>query len=227
MKIVLSCVFLLALAPATNLVVKAADFPDFEVRDDACTSNDLCGTCEGPCSNDSECEEGLKCLVESSYEFSGCMGTATDGVGYCWDHSVLMSTLPQANDGDKMFGTNRICTGPGGLCMECEGDCDSSEDCGEGLECMSRNLGEPVPGCYGEAQIDVDYCYVPDPENPIEPAADTVFEKVNGSDVEFGDCTGANSCGLCEGDCDRNRECEDGLVCYHRNEGAGKFQNKI
>jgi hypothetical protein len=36
---------------------------------------------------------------------------------------------------------------PGVLLEHCEGDCDSDNDCGQGLICLQRYGGEDVPGC--------------------------------------------------------------------------------
>ena len=51
------------------------------------------------------------------------------------------------------------------LCGECEGDCDSDDDCEEGLQCFDRSGFEDVPGCSGEGgSLDVrskDICFKP------------------------------------------------------------------
>ena len=42
----------------------------------------------------------------------------------------------------------------------CEGDCDSNDDCDEGLLCFERDEeGDLPPGCSGTATGDWDYCY--------------------------------------------------------------------
>lgn len=43
---------------------------------------------------------------------------------------------------------------------ECQGDCDSDVDCGEGLFCYQRTAGDatPVPGCSGADLSDTDFC---------------------------------------------------------------------
>lgn len=46
-----------------------------------------------------------------------------------------------------------------GSCEECEGDCDSDDDCDGTLECFHRNYFEPVPGCNGAGEFGGDYCY--------------------------------------------------------------------
>lgn len=55
---------------------------------------------------------------------------------------------------------------------ECQGDCDSDNDCSEGLFCYHRDGNEPVPGCLGGENDTsrTDYCTaivpVPAPVNP-------------------------------------------------------------
>ena len=41
--------------------------------------------------------------------------------------------------------------------QRCEGDCDSDDECGDGLFCMDNNNYESVPGCTG-SQNKWDYC---------------------------------------------------------------------
>lgn len=72
-------------------------------------------------------------------------------------------------------------------------------DCQDRLVCFQRNSFESVPGC-SCAESDesmTDYCvYPPDPE---------VIE------------TNDFPLGLCEGECDTDFDCRDGLLCFQRN----------
>jgi hypothetical protein len=46
------------------------------------------GTCKGNCRSDSDCEEGLVCLVRSGIEeVVGCRGVGEAGFSYCYDPS--------------------------------------------------------------------------------------------------------------------------------------------
>eukprot|EP00980_Cylindrotheca_fusiformis_P010459 scaffold2322_cov135-Cylindrotheca_fusiformis.AAC.18 len=80
----------------------------------------------------------------------------------------------------------------------CQGDCDTSSDCEEGLECFQRSEGQHVPGCVGGLQDDskTDYC--------TKIQKPTVVES-----SEF-------PLGLCQGDCDSNTDCDEGLACFQR-----------
>ncbi|KAL3927051.1 MAG: hypothetical protein SGBAC_013240, partial [Bacillariaceae sp.] len=83
----------------------------------------------------------------------------------------------------------------------CMGDCDEDSDCGPGLKCFQRIQNTPVPGCSGglEDKSNSDYCI------PIEQPPVVVIETTS-------------PLGLCEGDCDSNDDCGNGLVCYQRSE---------
>mmetsp|Transcript_19252 Transcript_19252/g.31906 ORF Transcript_19252/g.31906 Transcript_19252/m.31906 type:complete len:237 (-) Transcript_19252:319-1029(-) len=64
-------------------------------------------------------------------------------------------------DGEVEFGEVGKCTGPGGVCEQCQGDCDNAGECSEGLVCYQRSANEEVPFCYGVALEDRDYCSLP------------------------------------------------------------------
>jgi hypothetical protein len=49
-------------------------------------------------------------------------------------------------------------------CGQCQGDCDSDDDCEQGLQCFQRSSSEKVPGCDAGGNGDVahyDYCHIP------------------------------------------------------------------
>jgi len=90
-------------------------------------------------------------------------------------------------------------------CGMCEGDCDSDNDCGTGLKCHQRSGYAQVPGCRKGGSGDVrnyDFCY--NPKN--------INNKGNSG------CTGSRKCMACEGDCDRDSDCFNGLKCKQRSQ---------
>lgn len=117
---------------------------------------------------------------------------------------------------------------------ECAGDCDVDEDCGPGMYCYQRNSAyESVPGCLGgDADPSLtDYCtYAPLPaENsgaapsptknptlapvaaaPTGPAATLPNITIVGWSPQV-------KLNECEGDCDDDADCADGLTCFQRN----------
>ncbi|CAB9510281.1 expressed unknown protein [Seminavis robusta] len=140
---------------------------------------------------------------------------------------------------------------------ECQGDCDSDDDCKGNLKCFERGPGDPVPGCEGgeEAMSRTDYCVSPSAntgsggsdgasqrysssaqyEINIKPASEqseslgqnvqqqsSTQSQAQNDLVGFG-ATPPNGKVLaeCEGDCDNDQDCDDGLVCFQR--GPGNF----
>eukprot|EP00980_Cylindrotheca_fusiformis_P016491 scaffold4914_cov108-Cylindrotheca_fusiformis.AAC.3 len=93
--------------------------------------------------------------------------------------------------------------------VECQGDCDDDTDCGFGLICFERDLGQQsVPGCLGNADSfgdgTDDFCIKPLTDNTLVIVGDEGFPL----DVY--------PLGLCEGDCDDDADCQDGLICDQR-----------
>ena len=78
-------------------------------------------------------------------------------------------------------------------CSENEGDCDSNEECQDGLACGSKNCHVSL----GFAN-DTDCCYMP-------ALGDEHF------------CTPINTCGDNEGDCDSSDECRNNYFCGSNN----------
>ena len=50
----------------------------------------------------------------------------------------------------------------------CEGDCDSDDQCADGLSCYFRNNYHIIPGCGGGGKEDYDYCYDPHGDRVVE-----------------------------------------------------------
>ena len=74
-------------------------------------------------------------------------------------------------------------------CGEDEGDCDSHNECQDGLVCGSNN-------CLASLGFDLE--------------VDCCYDAIVGDD-DF--CTTNNPCGVDEGDCDSNNECKTNLIC--------------
>jgi len=85
----------------------------------------------------------------------------------------------------------------------CIGECDSDDQCREGLKCFQRSGFTPVPGCSGQGKKDWDYCYDP-----------------SGSAVLSGGNDGrAKNLKACTGECDSDAQCAPGLKCFQRDNG--------
>lgn len=75
---------------------------------------------------------------------------------------------------------------------------------------MHRNGGESVPGCTGNDDTNTDYCFLRPPD---------YLWKVgnNGAPAD------AFPLGACDGDCDNDSECAEGLVCMMRSNGEAVY----
>ena len=102
-----------------------------------------------------------------------------------WDGSSYIAT----NDVNiKCANEDDFCTSEN-PCVTDQGDCDTHDECQEGLSCGSNNCPDSL-GFHSE----FDCCYIP-----------TV------GDQHF--CTTSNPCAVDEGDCDFNNECQANLFC--------------
>lgn len=98
-------------------------------------------------------------------------------------------------------------------CGLCEGECKCDDECEGSLRCAQRWMYEhDVPGCewhphphfYESKDSSTNFCFEP--------------ELDNGKTISYiGECgTEAYRCGRCQGDCETDHDCKDGLVCFHR-----------
>eukprot|EP00984_Skeletonema_dohrnii_P001331 scaffold413_cov76-Skeletonema_dohrnii-CCMP3373.AAC.2 len=111
---------------------------------------------------------------------------------------------------------------------ECEGDCDSDHDCKDGLICFERHgTTEPVPGCLGgeDESKGTDYCSRKDAEivtaqpttavPSISPQPTSTYPRLKYVGDEWKPRS-VFPLSECEGDCDSDHDCKDGLICFHR-----------
>ncbi|KAL7542499.1 hypothetical protein ACHAXR_011825, partial [Thalassiosira sp. AJA248-18] len=164
---------------------------------------------------------GLRCFQRSGTEaIPGCSGeTSYSGTDFCYER-------PSPNHLWKM-GNNWVPAQNFPLKV-CEGDCDNDGDCdfaNTGLKCFARSGHEAVPGCIGEGTQGAgrgdDICYVPPAptphptRSPLPPTLDIArpLEDIGNNMLP------AHMFPLdaCQGDCDHDGECQDGLVCFKRN----------
>ncbi|KAL3916149.1 MAG: hypothetical protein SGILL_005311 [Bacillariaceae sp.] len=116
----------------------------------------------------------------------------------------------------------------------CQGDCDFSEDCAPGLICHRREANEEVPGCIGGEDLDggSDFCifdafgegYFPPTDvpsgAPTSTPKPTIAQLPPKQLVDHGGTPPVDKFPLqrCQGDCDTDDDCMDGLICFQRNE---------
>mmetsp|Transcript_23666 Transcript_23666/g.35029 ORF Transcript_23666/g.35029 Transcript_23666/m.35029 type:complete len:613 (-) Transcript_23666:111-1949(-) len=128
----------------------------------------------------------------------------------------------------------RDCTS-GDPCGRCEGDCDSDSQCEGTLVCFQKDKGEEnvdaVGGCLGDDQSRTDWCTLPvfvgrDDEVPAPTPQTTPMppsSSSSGNEIPLvkpvRECSKENKCKRCEGDCDKDEQCEGSLICFQRDKG--------
>jgi len=94
---------------------------------------------------------------------------------------------------------------------QCEGDCDTSDDCQPGLYCYQKDTSDDVPpGCTAGGEGDrtkADYCV-----KPSHAPGELVHYGKSGENKPNGQL----KLGECEGDCDKDVDCQPGLYCYQK-----------
>lgn len=159
----------------------------------------------------------------------------------CPEGDVAISEASPDTDILSGWGSTPLshsCSSDGsGSCGLCQGDCGSDVDCNEGLLCYSRGQGEmtAVPGCVSGGEGDLpgmDYCYSPFPPATTTVATTTATmvatttmnamdESYVTGELDFArECTESEPCGACEGDCDDDMQCANGLKCFSRVKGS-------
>merc|ERR1711934_1082483 len=86
----------------------------------------------------------------------------------------------------------------------CTGECDSDSQCVYGLKCFQRQHGEPIPGCSGKGGgPHWDYCYDPSRKGLLSGTNDPKAKNLS----------------ACNGECDADSQCIQGLKCFQRQHG--------
>jgi hypothetical protein len=89
----------------------------------------------------------------------------------------------------------------------CEGVCGNDYDCDLGLVCLKRSsltVTLAVPGCKGTPESGTGYCVVPQDDQVVLMGDDDLLH------AEF------FPPGECQGDCDDDSDCQEGLKCFQR-----------
>mmetsp|Transcript_18412 Transcript_18412/g.45827 ORF Transcript_18412/g.45827 Transcript_18412/m.45827 type:complete len:2629 (-) Transcript_18412:138-8024(-) len=146
--------------------------------------------CQGDCDSDDDCESFLKCFQRNSFEqVPGCSGKGTSGWDYCYVPSASVSAYHAVHVEFKLnLG-------------QCEGSCMSDLNCVQGLKCWQVGAGalQYVPGCSGIGMVGWGFCY-----NPLDALQ---IDNSPGAD-------GKKKLQECQGDCDSDSDCDDGLECF-------------
>jgi len=149
----------------------------------ACTNHTQCQAGQGDCDHDQNCQGDLICGINNC-KASGanetadcCKVAACDGSNTAWS-----------------------CCSPTDKCGHGQGDCDTHDDCEDGMFCGKNNCNE----FSSEATDGADCCFEP---------------VCNGHSLAFNCCGPDKKCAEGFGDCDADEDCADGLVCGFNNCG--------
>jgi len=127
------------------------------------------GVCQGDCDDDSDCLPGLYCFQRTNpFDDRAPDCTGGDSLGLSFDVCVYNTSsglpLPTYPTVDY-FGAIEYVGNDGtwyssyplGVCL---GDCDTDDDCEDGLLCHHRTANNFVPGCTGgeEESSSADFC---------------------------------------------------------------------
>eukprot|EP00980_Cylindrotheca_fusiformis_P029366 scaffold23455_cov173-Cylindrotheca_fusiformis.AAC.1 len=181
------------------------------------------GLCEGDCDNDADCQSGLKCFQRNAGDsVPGCSGGSSDRsrTDYCIPEKNRQRTR-SPTPAPVSISTTRprlkvTQSFPLGLC---EGDCDRDADCQRGMRCFQRDAGDSVPGCSGGSsdRSRTDYCIRQNNSQPTRrPTPAPVPTSTTRPQLKV---TQSFPLGLCEGDCDRDADCQSGMRCFQRDAG--------
>ena len=142
-----------------------------------CTTTNTCALNEGDCDASNECNIGLVCGMDNC-NYDTFLGFST-----------LLDCCYNASIGDYQFCSSGI------PCGINEGDCDSNNECQNGLACGNDNCNyDPSLGF----PSDLDCCYHPTLGDPDW-------------------CTISSPCAVDEGGCSSNDECGTDLFCDSTN----------
>jgi len=182
--------------------------------------------CQGDCDDDDDCiGANTRCFQRGGdaplLGVPGCTGEGTAGVDYCFNaNGYLWEVVYSDNAGDAIvpYADKDHSLATTGM-LACQGDCDDDDDCSGNLRCFDRydsdnTQDDPVPGCASpypgvEGISGMDYCY--------DPTGLLVYVYENGE--MFANKDQGKKLGNCQGDCDDNDDCAEGLVCGQRMTG--------
>jgi len=164
-----------------------------------------CNRCEGNCNRDEDCAHGLMCYTRDDASLvPGCDGTGITGWDYCTVPKLQLVRSRQPVQGERLEA--------------CQGHCNSDDECGAGLKCFHRiNSYDPVPGCQGmggSMQVDSGLYHGHVIHYAIDYCVDSFT--IDSSAGKDGQVDGGAKLRMCQGDCDKDSDCEYGLHCFKR-----------
>jgi len=128
--------------------------------------------CEGHCQSDADCAQDLKCFFtnEGVDSVTGCSGQMEAERNYCYlPGHIFLIIAGEDQEPESAYPLR-----------QCEGNCQSDEDCAQGLVCFMRDEFEDVIGCYGDGEQGANYCIA---ANETSVVNETVIESISLDDL--------------------------------------------
>jgi len=129
--------------------------------------------CKGNCQSDADCAQDLKCFFtnEGVDTVTGCNGQTEAGRNYCYlPGHIFLIIAGEDQEPESAYPLR-----------QCEGNCQSDEDCAQGLVCFMRDEFEDVIGCYGDGEQGANYCIAANETTIVN--NETVIESISLDDL--------------------------------------------
>ncbi|REK06146.1 MAG: hypothetical protein DWQ36_14725 [Acidobacteria bacterium] len=151
---------------------------------DFCRDCGPCGIGQGDCDGDAECQAGLICAIDV-------------GANYGFPSTYDFCESPGGGGGCNLSNGDVDFCRDCGPCGIGQGDCDGDAECQAGLIC--RN------------DVGTNYGFPPLYDVCESPGGGGGGCNLSNGDVDF--CRDCGPCGIGQGDCDGDAECQAGLIC--------------
>ena len=156
--------------------------------------------CEGDCDRDSDCEGDLICFFSSIVEtVPGCVGLTEKGVDYCY--TPLPTNEPTTQP------TQIPTQSPTAIPTTIPTQSPTGSPVITAYPTSSTQNPTDSPTIHPTSVPTVSPTYVP----TIAPTFPALTEAGNNNSP-----ASAYPLGICEGDCDSDADCQEGLICYQR-----------
>jgi len=187
-----------------------------------CSPHNQCYKGQGDCETDQDCRSGLFCGKNNC---RGEFGShSAKGILWVRKDDCCTNNRNYCNPADRIPFSRRTCCSSSNPCPFSHGDCDKDSDCQSGLICGDNNCKDFHTGAGNKD----DCCVYPNGGTGNRPSvwsnSNTGSQakgnsKLSGCEANpsFRCCTKHRPCALGGGDCSRDDDCQEGLVCGSNN----------
>ena len=171
-----------------------------------CKAESPCGRCEGACTDDKQCEKGLKCFKRNDYTaVPGCRGSGQRHIDYCFATNTPEPTIAET------FEPVAENTSPPMEAPVLSPTADTTSQPivdGTMTPPMESPVGSPV-GTPTASRVGA-----PNPTS-VGTSSAAEDEPTAEADSMSNGCSDSSPCGKCEAGCVDDNHCAPGLVCIH------------